>query len=454
MEVALPRRKPNQLIQLLERFPNKPWDLNGLSCNPNITMDWILEHPHTHDKMDSGSTNLSCAWVWVQVCSNPNLTMHFLLNTLLPKLEEESKGQSNKLTNQQEVEGSIWGILSVNPGLNYTEIRSHYANCTLEDRLRYKWNWRAMASRSDVTVEMLMLMSIDFTAAGNSQSTNNSNNSNSKFLAAAVGSWDPIFASRNPNLTTAIVLKYPQLWDWPTISRNSAIEPTREFINHPYHLRYDHDLLVRALSGNPRLNFQFVLDDCAGVSWKSDLEEKWYWPLLSQNRAITLEMILAHPELPWSWRNVSSNPNLTEEHLNSPEFELRFPTGGECYDDDICYNSNISADFIIHSRFFVCNSLSDSPNLTARIVMDPENINFSWDWESISHNHFARSKGNNLAKTEEKYHDRVDSTVWSALLFHSGNGHRIDNSDNCRDSRRRLPTPLAKLALEYFSPFY
>ena len=32
----------NTLIKLLKSFPDKPWDYGGLSCNPNITFDFVL----------------------------------------------------------------------------------------------------------------------------------------------------------------------------------------------------------------------------------------------------------------------------------------------------------------------------------------------------------------------------------------------------------------------------
>ena len=39
------RQEGNPLNVLLERFPEKPWNWYGLSCNPNITLKDILNHP-------------------------------------------------------------------------------------------------------------------------------------------------------------------------------------------------------------------------------------------------------------------------------------------------------------------------------------------------------------------------------------------------------------------------
>jgi len=39
--------------------------------------------------------------------------------------------------------------------------------------------------------------------------------------------------------------------------------------------------------------------------------EFWNWSELSKNKAITLDIIARHLDLPWDWSKVSSNPNLT-----------------------------------------------------------------------------------------------------------------------------------------------
>ena len=39
--------------------------------------------------------------------------------------------------------------------------------------------------------------------------------------------------------------------------------------------------------------------------------EFWNWSELSKTKAITLDIIARHLDLPWDWSKVSSNPNLT-----------------------------------------------------------------------------------------------------------------------------------------------
>ena len=53
------------LEQLLLKYPDKPWGWGNISCNPNITMDFIEAHP---DK----------PWNWDYILANPNITMEFI----------------------------------------------------------------------------------------------------------------------------------------------------------------------------------------------------------------------------------------------------------------------------------------------------------------------------------------------------------------------------------------
>ena len=56
---------PNITMYLLEKYPEKPWNWWGISRNPNITMEIIEKHPEK-------------PWNWNGISSNPNLTMEFI----------------------------------------------------------------------------------------------------------------------------------------------------------------------------------------------------------------------------------------------------------------------------------------------------------------------------------------------------------------------------------------
>jgi len=56
---------PNITIEMIEKYPDKPWDWDGISSNPNITMEILEKYP---DK----------PWDWDGISYNPNITMEFI----------------------------------------------------------------------------------------------------------------------------------------------------------------------------------------------------------------------------------------------------------------------------------------------------------------------------------------------------------------------------------------
>ena len=55
----------NILMYLLEKYPDKHWNWQWISCNPNITMEIIEKHPEK-------------PWNWYSISKNPNLTMEMI----------------------------------------------------------------------------------------------------------------------------------------------------------------------------------------------------------------------------------------------------------------------------------------------------------------------------------------------------------------------------------------
>ena len=58
-------RNPNITMEIIEKHPEKPWDWNGISRNPNITMEFIERYPEK-------------PWSWYWISKNPNITMEFI----------------------------------------------------------------------------------------------------------------------------------------------------------------------------------------------------------------------------------------------------------------------------------------------------------------------------------------------------------------------------------------
>jgi hypothetical protein len=50
---------------------------------------------------------------------------------------------------------------------------------------------------------------------------------------------------------------------------------------------------------------------------QSHPDKPWDWRGISSNPNITMETIEAHPDKPWNWWMISSNPNLTMEMIQA-----------------------------------------------------------------------------------------------------------------------------------------
>ena len=89
-------------MSLIEKHPEKPWNWNGISRNPNITMEFIEKHPEK-------------PWNWYNISSNPNLTMEFI--------EKHPEKPWN------------WNSISYNPNLTMEFIEKHPEKA---------WNWEGI----------------------------------------------------------------------------------------------------------------------------------------------------------------------------------------------------------------------------------------------------------------------------------------------------------------------
>lgn len=443
-DVPLPKRK-NELLTLLELFPDdadKRWDWKLLSANPNIPIEYIINHPNL-------------PWSWVNVCENPNLTMSVLKEFLLPRLKGAETNWS-----------SYWVRLSRNLGIKIQEIiESASTNPSLFDRdkskQRFEWEWGHVVQRSDVTLEMLLQKRI---------SSNGVN----------LGTWYTYRASSNPNVTVAAVLEHPELWDFAEIIRNPAIPITDAIIDHP---RSQTGFPFSAnLSSHPLLPFEWIIKYPLGRPIHKYYN--WNWQELSANPGISVYTILANPKFPWKWEYVLANPTITAEQVESViGHGYSSCTNYSTYSNDIhkfkqaarmriSKHPNIPAHFVIDSSAStidgddgnsidgddgasvgeadsknLCNWpwLSLNPNLTAQIVIDNCNCPGKlWDWGKLSGNKFAFHESS-LAAKQKQYHEQVDPAVWKLFSAESLSIESVDRS-------MRLPTALAKITFSYFSP--
>jgi hypothetical protein len=58
-------------------------------------------------------------------------------------------------------------------------------------------------------------------------------------------------------------------------------------------------------------------------------DKNWAWYEISSNPNITMEDIDSHPDKPWNWEGISMNPNITMEDIDShPDKPWDWGSGG------------------------------------------------------------------------------------------------------------------------------
>lgn len=100
------------------------------------------------------------------------------------------------------------------------------------------------------------------------------------------------------------------------------------------------------------------------------------------NSANTLQKLLElFPEKAWDWRDVSANPNITQEYIRA---HIQFP-----WQPDVCENPNVTWEFLTEFPELIDYSLlSLNPNITADFVRanpgSPGVASLTWDWIALA----------------------------------------------------------------------
>jgi len=161
-----------------------------------------------------------------------------------------------------------------------------------------------------------------------------------------------IFISKNPNLTSEIIDKYP---------------------NKPWYWYY--------ISQNPNLTIDWII---------KYPNKSWDWNCISEHKNITMNDIINNINLSWNYQYISQNPNLTLEML---ELFIDKPWNFEKWDwDHISNNLNLTINWIIKypDKPWNWDFISRHPNIKIQDIED--NINLPWDWSGISINSNLTSK--------------------------------------------------------------
>lgn len=103
------------------------------------------------------------------------------------------------------------------------------------------------------------------------------------------------------------------------------------------------------------------------------------WTEISMSSAITMDIVLKHPELSWNWYKMYRNPHFTFDMV------LKFPTKPWCW-FGISHRSDITINFVLDNLDKSWNWYSLSCNSIFTMDFIQQNLNLPWNWSGIGRN--------------------------------------------------------------------
>lgn len=246
----------NNLTKLLALYPNKPWNWEQISSNPNIDCDFVEKNSHL-------------PWDWVSFSKNPNLTWKFI--------EKHPKYLWD------------WYILIQNPCITW-DIINQYPHEILKKKFInvVPWNLHYFSYNPNLTLDIIQSKPLD--------------------------TWNWVRISMHPNITWEIIEKYSEYpWDWSGVSRNPNI--TWNIIEkNPNHI------LKKLFNGDAEWKWYWISRSkhITWDIIESNPKINWHWVFLSNNPNITLDIVKNNLDLSkfdvsakWDWQQLASNSSIT-----------------------------------------------------------------------------------------------------------------------------------------------
>ena len=253
---------------IIDNNPELPWDYQMVAANPNITLEWA-------------ESRIDIPWDYTWFADNKNITMAFI-----------KKHPSNKWI---EMAGTVSRNISLEEIDAYPDFPWDYNNICLYNRVTLEWidthahlpiNYYYI--KTTYTVEWISLnyyKKIDYYKAA-------------KYID------DPIRYIENfiSNCTGLIHYTDHASMMINYISENENI--TLDMLD--YFRGTNYDWAYHAISRNPHLTIEWV---------KKYKNSAWCWRTLTSHKNITMDDIKQNPEFPWQIDYINNNPNIRAEHL-------------------------------------------------------------------------------------------------------------------------------------------
>jgi hypothetical protein len=322
-----------------------------------------------------------------------------------------------------------WESFSCNPAIKMSDIEnnptspwkyhkvSSNPNLTIEFIKKYRntkdFNWIAVSQTLPINIIQTEIESEDISSIKIRTPLIFTDNEHDdtygpSYVLKKTHGWVWIGLCTNPTLTIEFIKKYSNcgkdltLQELAAILANPGIKMP-DILNNLNELYFP--IITNTITRNPNLTEKYLdifIEMCRANEYpfKQGISESFDWEELSRHKSISMEYIVSHPDLPWSWGvnnpneegTVWSNPNLTIGFLEKWVKE-------KCDNDDNLMSlmqwdfisSNIGIkmeDIEKHPKYpWDWNGICANPNLTYEFVN--KHINDPLNWLFISCNTFS-----------------------------------------------------------------
>lgn len=281
----------NNLIRILETYPDAPWHWPSLTTNPNIDLNYIDSHQELPWVFETSQ------YTRFGISNNPNLTIKYIIDH--PNLPWH------------------WESITRNPNITLSDI---------ENNLELPWKWDYIVQNPNITLDFVFKYEDKIRESFRGIFINSETIDDERFnRVICCTSFSPnitmqdfdnypeIFndkqkMSRNPNITLDYVFSHPDdnwnnVWKYVDIAQSSLItfedvQQYPEVLNNYKFIEY--------FSKNPNISPAIV---------KNNKNVHWNWICLCKNPAFTIDELDACYDNWSAYWKIFYNPNLTLETL-------------------------------------------------------------------------------------------------------------------------------------------
>ena len=175
------------------------------------------------------------------------------------------------------------------------------------------------------------------------------------------------------------IREHADKWDWKKLSENKAI--TMDIIKATHDLPWDQILMTR----NPNITWDFIINHIEYGNWK---KSDWCWESISKKH-VTMDIVKSRPDLPWDYEALSDNISINiDDVLENIEQPWDWWA--------LSINTNMTWDIIQAHKTLPWReqSLSANPSITWDIIKDNHNVDWNHD-NFIRNPHFTLEIVNN-----------------------------------------------------------